>query len=159
MGKPFIWKEEIPNCGFQNTLIRVRLFNLAPDFVYIHFLTDATTGRFGTVAKGVNIQHLGANRLSGFVIALPPLAEQRRIVAEVERRLSVVAALEASAGAALARAARLRQAVLKQAFEGRLVEQDPDDEPASVLLARIKRERERKEKRHPGSSGLGVKCL
>jgi type I restriction enzyme S subunit len=138
VGKPFIWKEQIAECGFQNTLIRVQLFDLAPDFVHIHFLADATTGRFGTVAKGVNIQHLGANRLSRFAIALPPLAEQCCIVAEVERRLSVVGALEASVEAALARARRLRQAVLKRAFEGRLVPQDPDDEPASVLLERIR---------------------
>ena len=76
------------------------------------------------------------------VLPLPPLAEQRRIVAEVERRLSVVAALEASVEAALARARRLRQAVLKRAFEGQLVPQDPDDEPASVLLERIRARRE-----------------
>jgi type I restriction enzyme S subunit len=77
-------------------------------------------------------------------VALPPLAEQRRIVAEVERRLSVVAALEASVVAELARAARLRQSILKRAFEGRLVPQDPNDEPASVLLERIRAEREKR---------------
>jgi type I restriction enzyme S subunit len=75
-------------------------------------------------------------------LPLPPISEQRRIVAEVERRLSLVEALGASVEAALARAGRLRQAVLKQAFEGRLVPQDPDDEPASVLLERIRAERE-----------------
>ena len=144
VGKPFIWREEIPECGFQNTLIRVRLFSLSPEFVYVHFLTDALTGRFGEVARGISIQHLGAARLSRFVIAFPPLPEQRRIVAEVERRLSVVAVLEASVVAALARARRLRQAVLKQAFEGRLVPQHLDDEPASVLLERIRAEREGK---------------
>ena len=57
-------------------------------------------------------------------LPVPPLAEQHRIVAEVERRLSVVAAMEATVAANLARAGRLRQAVLKRAFEGRLVAQD-----------------------------------
>ncbi len=57
-------------------------------------------------------------------VPLPPLPEQHRIVAEVERRLSVVAALEAMVTANLARASRLRQAVLKRAFEGRLVGQE-----------------------------------
>ena len=75
-------------------------------------------------------------------IPLPPLAEQRRIVAEVERRLSVVQQAEATVEASLARAERLRQSILKQAFSGRLVPQDPDDEPASVLLERIRAERE-----------------
>ena len=105
-------------------------------------MTDALTGKFGEVARGVNIQHLGATRLSEYVIALPPLAEQHRIVEEVERRLSVVQALEQSVQANLTRAQRLRQSILKKAFEGRLVDQDPGDEPASALLARIKAQRE-----------------
>ena len=80
--------------------------------------------------------------LKAMPIPLPPLAEQRRIVAEVERRLSVVQQAEATVEASLARAERLRQSILKQAFSGRLVPQDPDDEPASVLLERIRAERE-----------------
>ena len=138
VGKPFVWNEEIPDCCFQNTLIRVRLFNLPSSFAYMHFLKDARTGRFATIARGVGIHHLGASRLSVFPIAMPPLAEQYRIVAEVERRLSVVGELEKQVEAALRRAERLRQAVLKRAFEGRLVPQDPADEPASALLARIR---------------------
>ena len=73
---------------------------------------------------------------------IPPLAEQRRIVAEVERRLSVIQQAEATVEASLVRAERLRQSILKQAFSGKLVPQDPDDEPASVLLERIRAERE-----------------
>lgn len=76
-------------------------------------------------------------------VALPPLAEQERIVAEVERRLSVVEKAEATVEASLKRAARMRQAILKRAFEGKLVPQDPNDEPASVLLERIRAARER----------------
>ena len=63
-------------------------------------------------------------------------------MAEVERRLSVVDNLEQVVKANLKRAERLRQAVLKEAFAGRLVPQDPANEPASVLLERIKTERE-----------------
>ena len=74
---------------------------------------------------------------------LLPLAEQRRIVAEVERRLSVIDELEAVIVTNLKRADRLRQAILKRAFEGKLVPQDPTDEPASVLLERIRMERAR----------------
>jgi type I restriction enzyme, S subunit len=76
-------------------------------------------------------------------VALPPLAEQEQIVAEVERRLSILQEVEAEVEANLKRAARLRQAILKRAFEGKLVPQDPTDEPASELLARIRAERER----------------
>ena len=75
-------------------------------------------------------------------IPLPPHAEQQRIVAEVERRLSVIQRAAAAVEASLQRAERLRQSILKQAFSGELVPQDPDDEPASVLLERIRAQRE-----------------
>lgn len=75
-------------------------------------------------------------------IAVPPLREQAAIAAEVESQLSLndAAALVLKQG--LKRAARLRQSILKDAFEGKLVAQDPADEPASDLLARIKAERD-----------------
>jgi type I restriction enzyme, S subunit len=56
-----------------------------------------------------------------YLLPLPPLAEQQRIVAEVERRLSVVAVAEAAVATNLARSGRLRQAILHQAFNGQLV--------------------------------------
>jgi type I restriction enzyme S subunit len=74
-------------------------------------------------------------------VALPPVPEQHRIIAEVERRLSIQGEVAAVVESALARASRLRQAVLKRAFEGRLVPQDPNDEPANSLLAQIRAER------------------
>lgn len=84
---------------------------------------------------------LSGGDLKAMPIPIPPTSEQHRIVAEVERRLSVVERLEAAIDANLARAKRLRQAILKRAFEGRLVPQDPRDEPASVLLERVRKER------------------
>lgn len=62
-------------------------------------------------------------------------------MAEVDRRLSVADEIMEVIDLNLARAGRLRQAVLKRAFEGKLVPQDPADEPASVLLDRIRAER------------------
>jgi type I restriction enzyme S subunit len=66
------------------------------------------------------------------------LAEQSRIVAETERLLSLVDEAELLANGGARRCARLRQAILKWAFEGRLADQDPSDEPASALLERIR---------------------
>ena len=57
--------------------------------------------------------------------------------------------------ASLARAERLRQSILKQAFSGKLVPQDPDDEPASALLERIKAEREAEAEANAVTLGLG----
>jgi type I restriction enzyme S subunit len=86
----------------------------------------------------VNQASINQSDVARTVVPLPPLAEQQRIVAEVERRLSGVAVLEASLAANLARAGRLRQAILRRAFAGQLVAQDPADESAAVLLGRIR---------------------
>lgn len=87
------------------------------------------------------IWKISQGQLIGIVLPFPPLAEQEFIVAEVERRLSVLDKLEATVTAELKRAEATRQSVLHQAFTGQLVAQDPADEPASVLLERIQAER------------------
>jgi type I restriction enzyme S subunit len=75
-------------------------------------------------------------------VPLPPLAEQEQIVALVEERLSQIDSAEKTIDSELIRSKRLRQSILKRAFEGKLVPQNPKDEPASVLLERIKANRE-----------------
>lgn len=92
-----------------------------------------------TAQKNINLETLG-----NLAVPLPPLAEQRRIVAEVERRLSVADEVAKTVKQSLAQAERLRQSILKKAFEGKLVAQDANDEPAGVLLERIKAERTKK---------------
>jgi type I restriction enzyme S subunit len=74
---------------------------------------------------------------------LPPLPEQHRIVEEIERRFSVADQIEKIVDHSLKQAERLRQSILRRAFEGRLVPQDPNDEPAEKLLERIRQERAR----------------
>lgn len=76
---------------------------------------------------------------SSYQIPIPPLAEQRRIVAEVERQLTILDSIAATIDRRLATCTHLRQSILKRAFEGKLVPQDPNDEPASALLARIQK--------------------
>jgi type I restriction enzyme S subunit len=90
----------------------------------------------GIAYTGVNIE-----TLKELPIPLAPLEEIPQIVDTVEERLSQIASAEAITGLGLIRAARLRQSILKRAFEGRLVPQDPTDEPADKLLDRIRQER------------------
>jgi type I restriction enzyme, S subunit len=87
---------------------------------------------------GAGRPHLDFEQLRMTPILVPPLSEQGRISSEIERRLSTLAEIEAEIHANLTRADRLRQSILKRAFEGKLVPQDPNDEPASVLLERIR---------------------
>jgi type I restriction enzyme, S subunit len=75
-------------------------------------------------------------------VPLPSPQEQRFIVEEVERRHSVVDKLELTVEANLKQTGVLRQSILERAFSGELVPQDSDDEPASVLLQRIREERQ-----------------
>jgi type I restriction enzyme S subunit len=76
--------------------------------------------KFKKQITGTASPHLNIGDIWKIIIPLPPLEEQRHIVVEVERRLSVAQEIEAAVEAVLARAAKLRQAVLRSAFEGRL---------------------------------------
>jgi type I restriction enzyme S subunit len=123
VGKPAIWRGEIPGCCYQKTLLRVRSFSadLLPEWLHLNFLCAATLGRFAKLAPGVGILHLTAERMLEWPMPLPSRGEQRRVLAEVERLLSVADEVDASLQAQLTRAQRLRQAVLKRAFEGQLL--------------------------------------
>ena len=98
---------------------------------------------------GVGNQDLGLTRMVNIILSFPPLAEQRHIVAEVERRLSVCDKMEATIAESLEKAESLRQSILKKSFEGKLLNEKeleearnaPDWEPAEKLLERIKAEK------------------
>jgi type I restriction enzyme S subunit len=98
-----------------------------------HLLGDQT---------GTQLPHITLAGIRSFEIPLPPLSEQQRIVQEVEERLSRIDAMRASIERAQKRSKALRAAILERAFRGELVPQDPSDEPAEALLARIRAERD-----------------
>ena len=133
---------DCPDAVFASYLIRLQLSPWVEPKYMAQFLnspiywSQIMIARKGSAQPGVN-----ANKLATPQVPIPPIGEQHRIVAEADRLLSVVEELEATIVANLKRAERLRQAILKHAFEGKLVPQDPADEPASVLLERIQAER------------------
>lgn len=116
--------------------------------------TDALHPKFlmyALMAEGDEIRRFGKGtthttiyfpEIRALNICLPPIEEQKLIVDTIESKLQLAEKLEAEIDAGLMRCASMRQSILKSAFAGKLVEQDPTDEPASVLLERIKAEKE-----------------
>ena len=125
---------------FPDTMIRARFAKagVLPQFMARVWQSRLIRQQIEKRAKtSAGIYKVSQREVESVTVPLPPLAEQGEIVAEIERRLSVVEAVEAEVEHGLKRAARLRQAILKRAFEGKLVPQNPADEPASATLAKV----------------------
>jgi type I restriction enzyme S subunit len=125
---------------YPDTMIRLRVIHSLCNNRYLRVVWESPLLRQQieiAARTTAGIHKINQQDIKNFVFPLPPLAQQTRIVAEVEQRLSVIDAMEKAVTADLQRAARLRQAILKRAFCGRLVAQDPTDEPVSRLLERI----------------------
>ena len=146
VGKTAVVNTELePYHSFASYLLRFRLIEAEIMPKWFHIYATSQLGRDfieQNAASSAGQNNVSLSLIHTMPVPFPPLAEQFRIVAEAERRLSVIQQAEATVEANLTRAERLRQSILKQAFSGKLVPQDPNDEPASVLLERILAERE-----------------
>ena len=87
--------------------------------------------------------NLNLGIIESTILPICPLEEQRELVRQLETQFSAIDHLDQTIEQALARAGALRQAILKRAFAGRLVPQDPNDEPAGELLTRVQAERQK----------------
>jgi len=107
------------------------------------FIVSETNGRkqLNDMAYGAGKPGLNLENIRSVVIPLPDMLEQKKVVELIEEKLSVIDQLEKTITDSLQQAEALRQSILKKAFSGRLVEQNPEDEPASELLERIRTER------------------
>jgi len=114
------------------------------DTLFILYLMRAFEYELLGKGTGTTFDAITGDMLRNFVVPLPPLPEQPHIIEEIERRFSVADQIEKTVEQSLKQAERLRKSILKKAFEGKLVPQDPTDEPADKLLERIKAERAKK---------------
>jgi type I restriction enzyme S subunit len=120
----------------------------APDTVNKAWLQIALSSpesrrQMSAVATGTkdSMRNISQEKVKAVRLRVPPLEEQRRIVAEIEERLGAIDALRAAIERAQRKGAALRRLILERAFRGELVPQDPSDEPASALLDRIRADR------------------
>lgn len=144
IGKCLLIKERNTPALFESNMMRFKTAQaVAVDYVPYYLWSQEGRQRLIVNAKwAINQASINQQDVTQTAVPLPPLAEQERIVAEVELRLSVIDQMESALAANLKRAERLRQAILRDAFAGKLVPQDPTDEPADALLERIRTARE-----------------
>lgn len=143
LGKVSIVSEEHPEWNINQAIAIFRpVSGVDKRYLALCLLTDVVLD--WAVARGkatAGQTNLTLEICRDLPIPFPPLDEQIAIADEVSRLVSIVEVQHQAIGVASARASRLRQAILKRAFEGKLVPQDPKDEPASELLARIRASR------------------
>ncbi len=142
VGKTAVYGGRPSPCSYASYLIAVKLIDgCHPKFV--SYALNSTFGRHWistVVSQQVGQANVNGTKLKAFSFPLPPLIEQKKIIEQVETKLSVSDQTEDDIESDIRRANRLRQAILKQAFEGKLVPQNPNDETAEKLLERIKAE-------------------
>jgi type I restriction enzyme S subunit len=143
IGRVALWDGSIEPILHQNHLIKVRCEpRQLSKWLLAWLLSPAGRAAIEQVASSTSGLHtLSISKVGRLLVPLPPLSEQARACDEVDSKGSLVDGVLESVSRDLRRCARLRQAVLKWAFEGKLVDQDPTDEPADMLLARIRAER------------------
>lgn len=117
-----------------------------PEFLEAYLNAPDTQRQIEVIKSGISDSGLNLKQEQFLALDfwLPPIAEQAEITRILDARLDAADKMEAEIDATLTRADALRQSILKQAFAGKLVPQDPTDEPATSLLARIKAERNKK---------------
>ena len=101
-------------------------------------VTRCAHRQLGTQVHGATRPRINTTQLRNCAVPLVSRSEQELIALELEKKLALIEELETDIEACVQNAATLRQSILKRAFSSQLVQQDPDDEPASILLERIK---------------------
>ena len=144
VGKTAKYKGEKPAL-FAGYLIRINQIETIALSDYInYFLNSHIAKQHGNSVKtdGVNQSNINGEKLQNYPFPFCSIAEQSVIVNMLEKKLSLTDASIRDIELQLSKAETLRQSILKKAFSGQLVPQDPSDEPASKLLARIQAEKE-----------------
>ncbi|MEU5693579.1 restriction endonuclease subunit S [Actinosynnema sp. NPDC020468] len=143
LGRGWIWEDQVPGAIHQNHVFRARV---RQDVIHPKLLSWYANGaaRWFEVNgnQSVNLASISLSKIRQLPVPVPPRDIQGVIVERIERQLSILGTAAALSQQALAKAKTLRRALLDRAFTGRLVPPMPVDEPASVLLERVRAEHE-----------------
>jgi len=143
IGKPFL----IPiDCDYTLSaniiLIQPKDEEIDKTFLFFLFCSDFITKQFNVGSKATTQAAFGIQKVRNIDVLLPPLAEQHRIVAAIESAFAVIDEIERNKTDLQSAVTAAKSKILSLAIRGKLVPQDANDEPASVLLERIRTERE-----------------
>ena len=154
IGRCAIWTDEIAPCVHQNHLIKARFADTEIALWAFHWLMSPHGRQLVTaVASSTSGLHtLSISKIQAIPVPIPPIVEIREILKVLSAETDAEGTVEIELGAAAKTITPMRQALLKAAFEGRLAEQDPRDEPSERLLVRLK---DRAAQFSPGRSLLG----
>ena len=137
VGRSAIWDSNEP-IYYQNALHRVRFFdNIVADFYLYLIWCYKNYNWIDDICNGVTIKHFTQDKINALYFPLPPVAEQQRIVAEIKRWFALIGQIEQGKSNLQTTIRQAKSKILDLAIHGKLVPQDPNDEPAIELLKRI----------------------
>lgn len=148
LGRGWVWREEIESCIHQNHVFRMRPYlpDLQPELISHHGNTFGKLWFQNAGKQTTNLASINMTMLRSFPVPVAPAKEQVEILEQIRAQLDSLDRQEAATHLAMNQSVAQRQNILRAAFAGQLVPQDPNDEPASVLLERIRAERAQREK-------------
>lgn len=143
LGRGWVWEDQVPGAIHQNHVFRARIRNNVLHPKLLSWYANNAARWFEINGKqSVNLASISLSKIKQLPVPVPPLDEQAVIVERIEDQLSVLDAAASLSGQALTKAKALRRSLLYRAFTGKLVPQEPADEPASAFLDRIRAERD-----------------
>jgi len=155
-GRAAVWEGE-EAAMYQKALHRIRpSLGISPWLIVYHLWHDAMLGNLERFFTGTTIKHFTGKSLQRYPLCIPPVDEQREVVLQIGEHLKRIVGMLENTELAGDQLSELDNSILSKAFRGELVPQDPDDEPASVLLERIRNEKVRQTKEVEKTKGWGV---
>jgi len=117
--------------------------NIFPKFLFYQLQSNLFFQQVRTNLTGTTRDAIGITKLRKIQVYIPSLNEQKKIATKIEESFSIIEKNEKLVDSLLLQYSQIKNSILKQAFKGKLVPQDPNDEPAEILLQKIKQEKQK----------------